>query len=159
MWNKASVVVAMIFAITSAGCIARDEASDPIRVCRPIDLKTKVPVWLPDLTDDDTLSQPPPQKNGMLVYIELNYQSPSCDNEKLHSFLIPHDPGNAINGGLQINIRGNAQGSNGFCRLRGYYINESVMGLHQGWVETYFGAVELEKIVLSDKFCLERRID
>jgi hypothetical protein len=35
-------------------------------------------------------------------------------------------------------------------------MNEQVMGMHQGWIETYFKAVDKEKMALSDKFCLSR---
>jgi hypothetical protein len=38
-------------------------------------------------------------------------------------------------------------------------MNEDVMGIHQGWVETYFGAVDKEKVVMSDKYCLSKRVN
>jgi len=38
-------------------------------------------------------------------------------------------------------------------------MNEDVMGMHQGWIETYFGAVDKKDIVLSNDFCLVRDPD
>ena len=130
-------------------------------VCQRNDRRRRVPVWTPEIDSDGNLSSEPPQEDGQIVYIELveNNDSVSCDDEALNSFSWPNEPGDPMMGGLAVNLRGNTQFANGMCYFRGYYMNEPVMGMHQGWIETYFGAVDKQKIVLSGDFCLERTVD
>ncbi len=128
----------------------------PIPVCRSGDGRTSIPVWKPSVDADGDLSSDPPQKDGMIVYIEL-YQDASkveCEEGKLNAFTRPENPEDAMAGGLSVNLRGNTQFANGICYFRGYYMNEDVMGMHQGWIETYFGAVDKQTVVMSDKYCL-----
>ena len=107
------------------------------------------------------MSSEPPQEDGQIIYIELTADADTvtCDNEALNSFSWPNDPSDPMMGGLAVNLRGNTQFANGMCHFRGYYMNETVMGMHQGWIETYFGAIEKRKIVISGDFCLERSIE
>ena len=126
-----------------------------------MDSRRHVAVWTPDVDAEGNLSSEPPQEDGKVVYISLaaDADTVTCDNEALNSFAWPYEPGEPMGGGLAVNLRGNTQFANGICYFRGYYMNEPVMGMHQGWIETYFGAVEKQKIVLSGDFCLERSID
>lgn len=57
-------------------------------------------------------------------------------------------------GGLAVNLKGNTRHANGICSFSGFYMNQSVEGMHQGWIETYFGAVDMQKLILSNKYCL-----
>jgi hypothetical protein len=77
------------------------------------------------------------------------------DNDgKLFSFGFPRDPTNQGNGGLMVNMRGNAHAVNGHCVLSGYYMNEIVFGINQGWIDTYFGAVDKDRLIASGTYCL-----
>lgn len=120
-----------------------------------------IPVWDPSVDDRDNLSSDPPQKDGQIVFITLvqDASKTTCNDEALNSFNRPHNPKEIMEGGLAVNIRGNTQFANGHCYFSGYYMNEDVMGLHQGWVETYYGAVDKKEIVMSGKYCLSKSID
>jgi hypothetical protein len=68
---------------------------------------------------------------------------------------LPSDPRHREYGGLEVNLRGNATEKNDRCVLEGFYMNEYVPGIQQGWVSTYFGAVDEKKIIASGTYCLE----
>ena len=135
--------------------------SDPVHVCNSGDGRTKIPVWQPLVDDSGNLSSDPPRKDGQIVYIQL-YQDASkttCNDKELNSFSRPENPQEVMEGGLAVNIRGNTQFANGICYFSGYYMNEDVMGMHQGWIETFYGAVEKKEIVMSGKYCLAKSIE
>lgn len=138
----------------------KSASSEPIEICRSGTDRTMIPVWKPSVNKAGDLSSDPPQKDGLVVYIEL-YEEASkveCDDKKLNSFSKRINPDNAMDGGLAVNIRGNTQFANGMCYFKGYYMNQDVMGMHQGWIETYFGAVDRGKIIFSNKYCLAEPI-
>lgn len=138
-----------------------EQLPDPVPVCKKGDGRKKIPVWKPSVDEDNNLSSDPPQKDGQIVYISL-YQDATkttCDDKELNSFSRPSNPKDVMEGGLAVNIRGNTQFANGICYFQGYYMNEDVMGMHQGWIETYFGEIGKEKIVTSEKYCLSEAID
>ena len=58
-----------------------------------------------------------------------------------------------------MNSRGNTQFANGTCHFSGYYMNEDVQGMHQGWIETFFGAVDKKEVVMSGRYCLATSVD
>lgn len=129
-----------------------------ISVCEAADRRTRIAVWTPEVDAEGNLSSEPPSKDGQIVFIELwtDAKNVTCNEKELNSFSRPTNPKSPTDGGLAVNLRGNTQFANGTCYFRGYYMNEDVMGMHQGWIETYFGAVDKEKIALSDEFCLAR---
>jgi hypothetical protein len=131
-----------------------------VPVCEPNDGRTTIPVWTPSIDSEGDLSSDPPQQDGEIVFIEIyaDAKQADCKDSALNSFSRPTDPKEPLDGGLAVNLRGNTQFANGTCYFRGYYMNEQVMGIHQGWVETYFHAVDKEKIVLADKFCVARKV-
>jgi len=133
-------------------------AVGPIPICEPKDRRTRIPVWTPSVDGEGNLSSDPPQHDGQIVFIELwaDAKNAECKDSALNSFSRPTNPKDPMDGGLAVNLRGNTQFANGTCYFRGYYMNEQVMGIHQGWIETYFKAVDKEKVVLADKFCLAR---
>ncbi len=136
-------------------------SSDPVPVCKSGDGRTKVPVWQPSVDDSGNLSSGPPQKDGQIVYIQLSQEASktTCNDKELNSFSRPENPQEVMEGGLAVNIRGNTQFANGICYFSGYYINEDVMGMHQGWIETFYGAVDKKEIVMSGKYCLAKSIE
>lgn len=129
--------------------------ADPVPACMTGDGRTAIPMWTPSVDEKGHLSSDPPQKDGLIVQIQLTVDvaQVECNDEALNAFQRPDDPGNTTDGGLAVNLRGNTQRAHGDCYFSGYYMNEDVAGMHQGWVETYFGAVDKMQIVLSDKFC------
>lgn len=135
--------------------------TDPVPVCTTGDGRTKVPVWQPSLDDSGNLSSNPPQKDGQIVYIHLHQDASktTCNDKELNSFSRPENPKEIMEGGLAVNIRGNTQFANGICYFSGYYMNEDVMGMHQGWVETFYGALDKKEIVMSGKYCLSKSIE
>lgn len=158
----------LLAAIALAGCGQEEQSFDNdaersslgISACQAGDGLTPLPVWTPEVDDEGNLSSDPPTGDGQIVYIELaaSADQVTCDNKELNSFSRPTNPENPLDGGLAVNLRGNTQFANGTCYFRGYYMNEDVMGMHQGWIETYFGAIEKKQIALANKFCLEREI-
>jgi hypothetical protein len=138
-----------------------DSTTDPVPVCKAGDGRTIIPVWEPSADDRGNLSSDPPQNDGQIVYIRF-YQDASkatCNDTELNSFNRPNNPDESMEGGLAVNIRGNTQFANGLCYFSGYYMNEDVMGIHQGWIETYYGAVDKKDIVLSSKYCFARSVE
>ena len=53
-----------------------------------------------------------------------------------------------------INLRGNRTPTGKGCRFEGFYMNEPVAGIHQGWTESYFGAIDRKRIVASNHYCM-----
>jgi hypothetical protein len=143
-----------------AGSVEPKPSTDPVPVCKAGDGRTKIPVWRPSVNDDGNLSSDPPQKDGQIVYIRLHQDASKteCGNE-LNSFSRPENPKDAMQGGLAVNLRGNTQTANGTCYFSGYYMNEDVMGVHQGWTETFYGAVSKQDIVTSGKYCLSESVE
>lgn len=132
--------------------------SSPIPDCKAGDGRTPIPSWTPSLDGNGNLSPAPPQRDGMIVRIELHDDAPgrdtTCNDTELNAFSIPDDPTAPELGGLAVNLKGNASHANGICSFSGFYMNKSVEGMHQGWIETYFGAVDMQKLILSNKYCL-----
>lgn len=125
-------------------------------VCKASDGRTKIPVWEPAVDADGNLASDPPQQDGQIVYIAIDNAAvdSSCDDAQMYSFARPNNIEDPMEGGLAVNIRGNAQSAEGACWLRGYYKNQDVEGMHQGWIETYFGAVEDAGKITADTYCL-----
>lgn len=152
-------LVALLLTACSDDSLLQD--ATPIPVCQVGDGLTSIPVWQPWLDENGNLSSDPPQQDGLVVYIRL-YQdaaSASCHDEALNTFSRPANPQNMLEGGLAVNIRGNTQFANGICYFTGYYMNEEVMGMHQGWIETYYGAVDKQDVVVSGRYCLSQPIE
>ena len=121
--------------------------------------RIQVPVWKPELDHKGDLTTAPPEKDGQVVFIELfdENKNRGCANaaeDKLYSFSLPNTSGS---GGLAVNIRGNVQFANGYCYFSGFFINKKVFGIHQGWTETYFGALDTFEVVKSGQHCLARQ--
>lgn len=91
---------------------------------------------------------------GDVFHIEFfaENDSASCAAAKadhLYSFDVPDADG----GGLAVNLRGNVHFANGMCYFSGFFMNEAVMGMHQGWVETYFRPLDKVDVITSGRFC------
>ncbi len=139
--------------------------------------ESRIPIatWKPKLTRNDVgmfeVHAAPPSGNGRIVYISIEDPKKSCDiyvdlfhppwpgetpiSHDLYSVLLPEGPSRDF-GGVSINLRGNRTPVGTGCRFEGFYMNEPVAGIHQGWTETYFGAVERERIVASNHYCMAR---
>lgn len=127
-------------------------------VCVAGDTREKIPVWTPEGDEKANWTPKPPQKDGQIVFIDtsMSAEEAKCDEQSLNTFDFPDDPNDVMAGGLAVNVRGNALMSNGICHFRGFYMNEDVPGVHQGWVETFFGAVPKKDVIMSGRYCLER---
>lgn len=159
-------------ALLLAGCgvayaaAPQAEASQPtanaaaLPICSASDGRIRIPVWEPAVDADGNLSSDPPQQDGQFVYIAIDRVplDSSCDDTQMFSLARPENIDDPMQGGLAVNIRGNAQSANGACRLHGYYKNEDVEGMHQGWIETYFGAVADVSKITAVAYCLESPI-
>jgi hypothetical protein len=120
--------------------------------------RVPIPVWAPQMSRnyEDVFSEPP-QGDGRIVHISIGLAPGTpCTwySHDLFSFALPSDPKHRENGGLEVNLRGNATEKNGRCVLEGFYMNEWVPGIQQGWVSTYFGAVDEKAIIQSATYCL-----
>ena len=138
--------------------LAAQAKTDALPVCTENDARTAVPAWTPALDAEDRLSSDPPQQDGLIVYADLQRPSSreACGVDALHSFTRPGNAGEGYPGGLAVNMRGHVRFADGTCRLRGFYVNRDVPGMHQGWIETYFEAVDAAALVASGRHCLER---
>ncbi len=129
-------------------------------VCRAGDERIPVPVWTPVNQGEDDWTPAPPQHNEQIVYIDAAQVSRGngCTAEGLNTLSFPEDEQDVMAGGLAVNLRGNAQVVDGICHYRGFFRNEDVPGVHQGWVETYFEAVPSETVLPTGRYCLERAL-
>lgn len=126
--------------------------------CVPGDGRTPIGEWSPTIDAKGNLSEAPPEADGLIVHIDIGVDDlvASCagkPEDELYSFSVPNDPDDPLAGGLSVNIRGNVQFANGTCHFTGYYMNEPVEGMHQGWLQTYFGPVDKAMVMTSDRFC------
>ena len=137
---------------------AVEPGAEALPACSADDPRIPVPVWTPTLDAADGLSSDPPQQDGQIVYADLRKPASreACAVDALHSFTRPGDAAEGYPGGLAVNLRGNARYADGTCRLRGFYVNRDVPGMHQGWIETYFEAVDADALVAAGRHCLER---
>lgn len=124
--------------------------------CASNDRRTPIEVWKPQSDAQGNVGSDPPEGDGKIVYIELFGENSrlGCATAKpgnLYSFYRPYGSGL---GGLQINLRGNVHPSSDLCYFSGFFMNEKVFGMHQGWIETYFGAVDKFEIIKSGNFCI-----
>ena len=129
-------------------------AADPaLPTCKPGDGLTPIPVWQPSIDDKAYITSEPPQQAGQVIYIRASYAptDTACNDETLHPLALRNTDGDP--GGLSVNVKGNTTASNGNCTFDGFYRNEEVPGMHQGWIETYFGAVPAST-VSDGKHCL-----
>ena len=122
--------------------------------------ESRVPIatWKPKLTRKGDLRTAPPTGNGRIVFITVDPAKDDCsaNPDKLYSFSLPEDPGAPDSGGLAVNLRGNRATAGSGCRLDGFFMNEPVFGMHQGWIETYFGAIARDRVLASGHYCLAR---
>jgi hypothetical protein len=144
---------------TAAAPAAATEMQGGIPVCAEGDGKTRIPVWKPRF-DEKGMDSEPPQGEGRIVYIDFQDSQTAmdaCASEELKSFSVPDRSPEAEGiGGLEVNIRGNTQYANGGCIFRGYYMNEPVSGMHQGWMSTLFKPLDIQELVLAGRYCRER---
>lgn len=136
----------------------------PLPVCGDGDQRVVVSVWReseePDGETRD-INSAPPQGEGRVVYIEQRRTGQCGAADALNSYSSPffdpdagEYPGGA--GGLAVNMRGGTSWANGTCNRVGFFKNEVVEGMHQGWIETYFGHLEDAPVSLAGRYCLER---
>jgi hypothetical protein len=121
------------------------------------EFRMPVPIWKPALTPGDDVLSRPPEGDGRIVFISIVPRTQQCreNDGQLFTFGFPWDPKKpTYSGGLSVNLRGNAHSVKGRCALSGFYMNEPVFGIHQGWVETFFGAVDKDKLIASGTYCL-----
>ena len=119
-----------------------------------------ITVWKPEIISHDVdpaVSSDPPAGDGRIAYVSLAFDpNTPCqtDDKGLITVSRPYDLKHPHDGGVLVNFRGNASTKNGRCVLQGFYMNEPLLGLHQGWVETYFGAVDEKRLIASGTYCL-----
>lgn len=93
--------------------------------------------------------------DGKVVRIDASAEKISRANMPPRSITLPID--NRDGGGHFFNVTG-AQAREAMYysfpsfHLRGYFIPNKIMGVHQGWVDTELKCLEEEKVTLSDKF-------
>jgi hypothetical protein len=134
-------------------------AQGGVDLCEPQDTRTMVPIWEPLFTERGEFADEPPQGDGLVIFASFSIQNSEADCagaeiDRLYSFSAqPNDP--RLEGFL-VNIRGNVQVVDGMCHFRGFFRNEPAIGMHQGWAETYFGAIDKFEIISTGRYCLER---
>ena len=121
--------------------------------------RTKIPVWRPSVNGGHINSEPPMQ-DGKLVYIDIMADNDAVKcatlrrGEVYHLTYLNNTKTGSVDGGLEVGISGNVQFANGMCYFRGFYINEDVMGMWQGFIATRFKAVRASDVTLSGRFCV-----
>lgn len=135
--------------------------------CGWFDSRVPVEVWKSDVSveagKDPKLSslvirEAPPAGDGKVVFLELygDNEQIRCSSKKADELYVFTPEADAKAGmGLQVNVRGHVQFTNGSCYFSGFYMNERVFGMHQGWIETYYGPLDKFQVISSGKFCLK----
>ena len=130
--------------------------------------ETRIPIatWRPKLTPKGDVRSEPPVGDGRIVYIVIDAPRENCapplshwpgDDSPLKTFSRPNNEKNPLDdGGLEVNLRGNYGLVGEICRFDGFFMNEPVYGMHQGWGETYFGAIDEKRIVAAGHYCMVR---
>ena len=170
------------FDVMSSGdfCLGRwtNAAPKPARPHEKMDHPARLPVcnssneervpisdWNPGIEGNgwiQDVSSEPPVGDGRIVHISIKLPpGKPCAwySQDLFSFYFPSDRAQRDHGGLEVNLRGNTSDKDGRCTLEGFYMNEEVPGVQQGWVSTYFGAVDEKKVVASGTYCLAPQSD
>lgn len=138
----------------------------PLPVCGDGDSRVVVSVWR-ELGQPDgqarAINSVPPEGDGRVIYIDQRRFGRCSERGALDSysypFFDPHNGESALGaGGVAVNMRGGTSWANGSCNRVGFFKNEVVEGIHQGWIETYFGHLEDAPVSLAGRYCLERPI-
>jgi hypothetical protein len=137
--------------------------SAPLPVCnRSGEARVPIAAWKPAVVsrgDEPAVFSAPPDGDGRIVYVSLALPPRTpCpkDPDELITLSRPDRLGRRADGGLLVNLRGNARQKDGRCVVEGFFMNEPVPGTSQGWIETYFGAVDEKRIAASGTYCLAR---
>ena len=149
-----SVRLGLFAALCGVSVAAIGAPATHLPACDASDTRTPVPTWQPTVGDGARITVEPPQQAGQIVMIRIAYKpSPetACNDETLHPFALANTDGNP--GGLSVNVKGHAREADGLCHFDGFYRNEEVPGMHQGWIETYFGAVPAEEVD-AKRYCM-----
>ncbi len=115
-----------------------------------------IPTWKPRLTAKSYFAHLPPMGDGRIVYIAIDTPE-KCPDDPDHLFTVsrPDDVNDVVGaGGLEVNLRGSFSPYRDGCRLQGFYINQPVFGMHYGWGETYFAAIDKSRIEATGQYCL-----
>lgn len=126
--------------------------------------RTKISAWRP-LVTGSYINSEPPMRDGMLIYIDISADNDAVNcaalrrGETYHFTYLNNPKKGSVEGGLEVGISGNVQFANGMCYFRGFYINEDVMGMWQGFIATRFKAVRASDVTLSGRFCVEGGIN
>ena len=122
--------------------------------------RAPITVWRPGVVEDDLgfhLSSEPPQGDGRIVDVSIIRgpadRCPSHANDAM-TMSWPYDEKNWRNGGIEVNFRGNARVQDGRCVLEGFYMNQPLDGVLQGYIQTFFGAVDERRVIGSGTYCL-----
>lgn len=123
-----------------------------------------IPTWKPRLTGHEYIRnfrRLPPTGDGRIVYIWIDQSNTKCprDPDHLFTFGRPDDEKHAsAAGGIAVNLRGNFASYGEGCRLQGFYMNQPVYGMHQGWTETYFAPIDKSRIEATGQYCMARGV-
>lgn len=162
----AGAIVYDLPSFTRSGMKPKETASigvGGLQVCAAHDKRTPVPLWSPSLTEKGDLTEEPPQEEGQVVFIEIlgdddKIGCGSAAEDHLYSLSKPTNAESALDGGLAVNLRGHVQFHNGLCTFHGFYMNQPVYGMHQGWTETYFKPLDQFEIIKSGTYCSEKPV-
>jgi hypothetical protein len=160
MTEKLSIGFGLLFILLNA-TLAMATSDDPaLPLCRPAhEFRTPVPIWSAGFTRNGKLASAPPQGNSQIVYIDLvaSWEVPTCDpsnDDKVFTFDVPNGGPNPQSGGLRVNIFDDEMNQpGGGCIFKGFYANEPVSGVHEGWSETNFRRVDKFEVMASGRYC------
>jgi hypothetical protein len=143
--------------------LAEDRDIPALPLCRPIhEFRTPVPIWRPGppLTRDGKLSSAPPRGRDGVIYIGLGVDSefPACSPSSDEDFIfeVPSGSPGLQSGGQRIKMLGGAVRYDFLrdCIFRGFYANEPVAGVRDGWSETNLRALDTFEVLSSGRYCL-----
>ena len=135
-------------------------AARPLEPCRGAqDNRIPIAMWEPQVDNECNIRHLPPIGEGRIVYISIDPPTACRTQNPQDLFVVkrPNDVNRRSAGGVAVNLRGNYKLHDGKSRFQGFYMNEPVFGIRQGWTETYFRAIEKSRIEATGQYCLAPR--
>src|SRR6266850_3293253 len=157
MLHKRSAYHGIVLVLSDSTTLAMAASEDPaLPLCRAIgEFRTPVLTWVAWVTPEGKLSAAPPHGNGRMVYIDLsvgdNHEACASPPGDGFSFQFTDETSGPQSGGLRLNFPNNR--TNYYwkygCVFNGFYVNEPVPGVRDGWRETSFRPVDRFEVMAS----------
>jgi hypothetical protein len=150
------------YCLADVNTARRPEPRKVLPPCERTAHRIPIPVWQPAVSADGELTSDPPHQHGAIVSISIEVPRAADGNcigwrNGDFRFVRKNPISSANNSGLAVLLRGNDSAGPASCRLSGFYLNEPIFDVQDGWSRTFFGAIDANRMIDSGQYCLARR--